>query len=134
MSAASSAAPQAPGSSRVWERFTPRQRLSRFAVYLGLVAAIVASARTVEVIPEFLYDAPQQVQDLLERMWPIAWHHYAGGVHDAVVATVGQGAATTVSSNGLVGVGIALSALAVAILGTAFGLKTLASAARSRRG
>jgi len=58
----------------------------------------------------------------------------AGGVHDAVVATVGQGAATTVSSNGLVGVGIALSALAVAILGTAFGLKTLASAARSWRG
>ena len=40
----------------------------------------------------------------------------------------------TISSNGLVGVGIALSALAVAILGTAFGLKTLASAARSRRG
>ncbi|MBP6814685.1 MAG: phosphonate ABC transporter, permease protein PhnE [Burkholderiaceae bacterium] len=88
MSAASSAAPQAPGSSRVWERFTPRQRLSRFAVYLGLVAAIVASARTVEVIPEFLYDAPQQVQDLLERMWPIAWHHYAGGVHDALVDTL----------------------------------------------
>ena len=88
MSAASSAAPQATGSSRVWERFTPRQRLSRFAVYLGLVAAIVASARTVEVIPEFLYDAPQQVQDLLERMWPIAWHHYAGGVHDALVDTL----------------------------------------------
>jgi hypothetical protein len=59
---------------------------------------------------------------------------FAGGVHDAVVATVGQGAATTVTSNGLVGVALALSALAVAVLGTAFGLKTLASAARSRRG
>lgn len=56
----------------------------------------------------------------------------AGGVHDAVVATVGQGAASTVSANGLVGVALALSALAVAILGTAFGLKTLATAARRR--
>ena len=84
MSAIPTAAPNAPGGPRAWHRFTPRQRLSRFAVYLGLVAAIVASARTVEVIPEFLYDAPQQVQDLLERMWPIAWYHYAGGVHDAL--------------------------------------------------
>lgn len=58
----------------------------------------------------------------------------AGGVHDAVVATVGQGAATTVASHGLVGVAVGLSALAVAILGTAFGLKSLATAARSRRG
>ena len=41
------------------------QRLTRFAVYLVIVAAIVASARTVEVIPEFLYDAPEQVVDLL---------------------------------------------------------------------
>jgi len=88
MSAIPTAAPNAPGGQRAWHRFTPRQRLSRFAVYLGLVAAIVASARTVEVIPEFLYDAPQQVQDLLERMWPIAWYHYAGGVHDALMDTL----------------------------------------------
>jgi phosphonate transport system permease protein len=27
----------------------------------------------VEVIPEFLLDAPEQMQDLLRRMWPIAW-------------------------------------------------------------
>ena len=33
-----------------------------------MVAAIIASARTVEVIPEFLYDAPEQVQDLLLRI------------------------------------------------------------------
>ena len=30
------------------------------AVMDALVAAIVASARTVEIIPEFLYDAPEQ--------------------------------------------------------------------------
>lgn len=56
----------------------------------------------------------------------------SGGVHDAVVATVGQGAATTVAANGVAGVAVAASVLAIAVLGTAFGLKTLASAARRR--
>jgi phosphonate transport system permease protein len=45
-------------SARGWQRFTPGQRLARFAVHLAIVAAIVASIRTIEVIPEFLADAP----------------------------------------------------------------------------
>ena len=53
-----------------WQRFTPAQRLARFAVYLGAVMALVASMRTVEIIPEFLYDAPTQIADLFTRMWP----------------------------------------------------------------
>ncbi len=71
-----------------WTRFTPRQRLARFAVYLSMVTAIVVSARTIEVIPEFLYDAPTQMHDLLRRMWPIAWTHYPKGVHAALVETL----------------------------------------------
>jgi phosphonate transport system permease protein len=74
--------------ARTWRRFTPRQRLARFTVYFVIVAAIVASARTVEVIPEFLYDAPEQVQDLLRRMWPIAWSHYPKGVHESLMETL----------------------------------------------
>ncbi|HYC37386.1 MAG TPA: phosphonate ABC transporter, permease protein PhnE [Usitatibacter sp.] len=74
--------------ARTWKRFTPRQRLSRFAIYLAMVVAVVASARTVEIIPEFLYDAPQQMRDLFERMWPIAWSHYPEGVHSALVETL----------------------------------------------
>ena len=73
---------------KTWRRFTPGQRLARFAVYLALVIAIVASARTVEIIPEFLYDAPEQMQDLLARMWPIAFYHYPLGVHDALMDTL----------------------------------------------
>ena len=71
-----------------WQRFTPAQRLARFAVYLVLVAAVVVSADHVEIIPEFLYDAPEQMKDLLVRMWPIAFHHYPSGVHDALVDTL----------------------------------------------
>jgi phosphonate transport system permease protein len=71
-----------------WRRFTPGQRNARFMVYLVVVAAIVASAQTVEVIPEFLYDAPDQVVDLFSRMWPIQWSYYPQGVHDALMETI----------------------------------------------
>ncbi|MBS0337540.1 MAG: phosphonate ABC transporter, permease protein PhnE [Proteobacteria bacterium] len=74
--------------SRAWRRFGPAQRAARWSVYVFIVAAIVASARAVEIVPEFLYDAPEQMQDLLRRMWPIAFHHYPAGVHDALVDTL----------------------------------------------
>jgi phosphonate transport system permease protein len=74
--------------ARTWRRFSPRQRLARFAIYLAMVTAIVLSLRTVQVIPEFLYDAPAQIQDLLRRMWPIAWSHYPKGVHEALMETL----------------------------------------------
>jgi len=77
-----------PSADRPWRRFSPAQRLGRFAVYLALVAAIVASLRTIEVIPEFLSDAPEQVGDLFGRMWPIAWEHYPRGVHAALLETI----------------------------------------------
>ena len=66
---------------REWRRFTPAERIGRFVVYFCVVAAVVASLRTVEVIPEFLYDAPEQIGDMLRRMWPVAWQHYPEGVH-----------------------------------------------------
>jgi len=74
--------------SATWTRFTPAQRLARFSIYLSMVVAIVVSARTIEIIPEFLYDAPAQMQDLLVRMWPIAWSHYPKGVHEALLETL----------------------------------------------
>ena len=73
---------------REWRRFTPVERLGRFTVYFGVVAAIVASLQTVEVIPEFLYDAPEQIGDMLVRMWPIAWGHYPEGVHQALLESL----------------------------------------------
>ncbi len=88
-----SAAPLSPvtaaaSSQRVWRRFTPAQRLARFAIYLAIVTAIVASVRTVEVIPEFLADAPEQVVDLLTRMWPPDFGHYPDTVHAALMETI----------------------------------------------
>lgn len=73
---------------REWRRYTAAERLGRFALYFGIVAACVISLRTVQVIPEFLYDAPEQVADLLKRMWPIEWSYYPRGVHEALIETL----------------------------------------------
>ena len=70
---------------RQWQRFSAAERVGRFIVYFCVVAAIVASVRTVEVIPEFIADAPEQMLDMLNRMWPIAWGHYPEGVHGPLI-------------------------------------------------
>jgi phosphonate transport system permease protein len=87
VSAAATSSPAEPVATRIWHRFTPAQRLGRFAFYLLAVAAVVWSFRQVEIIPEFLYDAPQQTWDLFQRMWPIDWAYYPKGVHDALIET-----------------------------------------------
>jgi phosphonate transport system permease protein len=73
---------------REWRRYSPAERLGRFALYFGIVAACVVSLRTVQIIPEFLYDAPEQMADLFKRMWPVDWHYYPEGVHDALIETL----------------------------------------------
>lgn len=78
----------ATGTVREWQRYTRRERLARFALYFGIVFACVVSLRTVQIIPEFLYDAPEQVADLLRRMWPIEWRYYPKGVHEALIETL----------------------------------------------
>ncbi len=71
-----------------WDRFTPIQRAIRTLLLALSIACVIFSARHVEVIPEFLLDAPEQIQDLLRRMWPIDFGNYAQGVHDALLDTL----------------------------------------------
>lgn len=73
---------------RVWRRFSLAQRVTRSAFYLIAVIAIVWSVQTIEIIPEFLYDAPQQTADLFVRMWPIDWSWYPKVVHAALIETL----------------------------------------------
>ena len=80
-------APANPAIARTWTARTPAERLARFSVYLATAIAVVWSARYVEIIPEFLYDAPQQTLDLFQRMWPFDWPHYAKTVHAALIET-----------------------------------------------
>jgi len=72
---------------REWHRFTPGQRLARYAFYLATAVAVVISLRTIEIIPEFLYDAPAQMRDLVTRMWPMDWA-YLRPTLDALIETL----------------------------------------------
>jgi phosphonate ABC transporter permease subunit PhnE len=73
---------------RPWQRFTPAERSMRSAFYLITVIAVVWSLQTIAIIPEFLYDAPQQTADLFGRMWPIDWAWYPKVVHAALIETL----------------------------------------------
>jgi phosphonate ABC transporter permease subunit PhnE len=73
---------------RQWRRFTVAERIMRSAFYVLVLVAIVWSLRTIDVIPEFLYDAPQQTVDLFARMWPIDWSWYPMVVHPALIETL----------------------------------------------
>jgi phosphonate transport system permease protein len=74
-------------TDRQWSRFTPIEQAARYGVYLLTVMAVVWSVRTIEIIPEFLADAPSQTVDLFRRMWPFDWKYYPKSVHNALIET-----------------------------------------------
>ena len=76
------------GINREWRRFTAEQRILRFAFYFIAVSAIVMSVRHLEIIPEFLYDAPEQIRDFFVRMWPMDTAFYGKSVHAALIETL----------------------------------------------
>jgi phosphonate transport system permease protein len=72
---------------RRWSRFTRSERIARAVLYLASLIAVVWSVKTIEVIPEFLYDAPEQTADLFRRMWPFDWSYWRKMVAEALVET-----------------------------------------------
>lgn len=74
-------------SSLRWNRYTPIQRITRSMLMIVATIALVWSFKTIEIIPEFLYDAPEQAADLFIRMWPFDWAYYPKAVHAALIET-----------------------------------------------
>ncbi len=75
-------------AEREWQRHTPMQRILRFTVWLVIALAVVQSLRYIEIIPEFLYDAPEQMSDMLARMWPIDWAYFGSDVQAGLIETL----------------------------------------------
>lgn len=98
MSAAPDILPNGSAGNEVrrWQRFTPAERLGRFAFLALLAVAFAWSLRTIEVIPEFLADAPAQTADLFKRMWPIDWKWFGEGVRDALITTLNMATLGTI--------------------------------------
>lgn len=90
-------------AQRRWVRHDFGQRLGRWALWLAMVAALVWAVRSIEIIPEFLLDAPEQMADLLIRMWPPDLAHYYPSVHAALVETLHIASLGT-----LLGIGLAM--------------------------
>lgn len=76
------------GIVREWRRFTPRERAGRSAVYIAVVLAVVVSIRSIQIIPEFLRDTPEQIADLLVRMWPVDWSFLVDAAVGAMIETI----------------------------------------------
>jgi phosphonate transport system permease protein len=83
MSALSIDTPQAPG----WQRHTFTQRLLRHLLTVVVLVAVVQSLRHIEVVWEFLWDAPEQMRDMLQRMWPVDVAYYPQAVHSVLIET-----------------------------------------------
>ncbi|MGC4008489.1 MAG: phosphonate ABC transporter, permease protein PhnE [Pseudomonas sp.] len=61
----------------------------RFAVWLVMVAVVVQSVRTIEIIPEFLLRcARRRWPDMLVRMWPLDSAYYPKQIHQALMETL----------------------------------------------
>ena len=82
-------------AARVWQRFTPAERLARFSIYFAIVFIVAWAAHSVEIIVEFIWDAPEQIADMGRRMWPIAWGFYPRGIHAALIETLNIAAVST---------------------------------------
>lgn len=102
---AQAALPAGPAGARMrrWDRFSPLVRLARSGFYVFALLAVIWAARTIEIIPEFLYDAPQQTADLFVRMWPIDWAWYPKVVHQALVETLHTATLGTILAVALAG-------------------------------
>lgn len=74
--------------AREWQRHTPGEAIGRWLVWLAVVAATLWAVRSIDIIPEFLADAPEQMADLLIRMWPPDAAHYYPSVHEALIETL----------------------------------------------
>ena len=81
-----------------WEHHSFGQRLLRYLLWIFCIWAIVQSVRYIEVIPEFLYDAPEQMGDMLGRMWPVDWAYFQPDVLQGLMETLHMATLGTVLS------------------------------------
>ena len=73
--------------SKAWQRHTLGQKMARTALWLVIAIAVMLSLRSINVIWEFLWDAPEQMMDMGRRMWPPDMAYYPKTVHAALMET-----------------------------------------------
>lgn len=108
----------------------PRSQMGRSLVFgAGGVMAVTMTLLTVWLAQRA--DAVLFVGNLVAERSRGAFFE---GVQRLLVTLLGHDAVLAISSNGAVGLALALTTLVLAVLGTAYGLKSLATVAQRRRG
>ena len=74
-------------SSRIWERHTLYEKLARTGLWAVIGIAVLISLQSINVIWEFLWDAPEQMLDMGSRMFPPDYAYYGKAVHSALLET-----------------------------------------------
>ncbi len=59
-----------PAALDHWSRFTPKQRIKRYAVLLATLLVVAWALQSINVIWEWVWDSPAQMADLFSRMVP----------------------------------------------------------------
>ncbi|MCH8529885.1 MAG: phosphonate ABC transporter, permease protein PhnE [Saccharospirillum sp.] len=57
-------------TDRVWSRYDRKEQWARYAIYLVTLFAIVWAVRDIDIFWPWVWDAPNQIQNLGARMWP----------------------------------------------------------------
>jgi phosphonate transport system permease protein len=57
-------------TEQVWSRYDRKEQWTRYAVYLVTLIAIVWAIRDIDIFWPWVWDAPNQIQNLGARMWP----------------------------------------------------------------
>lgn len=73
--------------AKVWQRHTLGQKLARMTLWIAIAIAVLLSIKSINVIWEFLWDAPEQMMDMGRRMWPLDFPYYPKTVHAALMET-----------------------------------------------
>lgn len=61
---------QSAALERVWSRYNPKEQLIRYAIYLITLIAVVWAVSDIDIFWPWVWDAPNQIQNLGSRMWP----------------------------------------------------------------
>lgn len=77
----------APKYPDIWRRFSPREALTRWAWYLGIVSVTVWALGTLDIPWLYFLDAHLQAKDLAVRMWPPDWR-YLGRLIAPLIETI----------------------------------------------
>jgi phosphonate transport system permease protein len=73
---------------REWQKHTLQTRILRAGVYILTAIAVVWSVKNIEIIPEFLADAPEQTMDLLRRLVPPDWSYWGKAAREGLIETL----------------------------------------------